>query len=736
MRKFTKSLLTLALLVLAVGGAKAGVEVKIPIELTGAVSGVTVKAINPETLEELAENPEHIYAAKFTTSAELQNVIQMKDLSTVDAVAAGCDRIIIEFGAAVDNAWRFHSYGGQFDGIEEIGGETTHTLMLDGSKSSIDDFTIFNWAGSGVKEIIIKAAYFYKRPFTSLEFNAFGEATIGKGDLTATGGLSYDASTGVLTSDGTKGELVLEFATPVDLSYLIHYEVKRSGTDGIISRLKFYEEDNTTLINTWNSIKLDNNWQMPAGIDNNATNAFLDHKPVKKLVWESDAEDSNAGKTLTINSIEFTLKTISCARAGETQLNTLAWNKTDGTGTAIPDWYMNVENDTYYGDYSSNPTHYVDLTTYEELRIYRDDNTGFRAFFINSTGSATNEINNGNAASSWNADGKYWSINLSKIEKWDSKVALKSIKSASSGVKNIVRNIVAYTTPAANAPQYTLTGSGMQLAETVAALADANATCIDATGVIGNTTNSEAGRTQLTSANPNCLFLGKVGNGYLSNTKNVVDGSTCDNLVLADGYPFKAIADFTATSASYTTTINTTAKAGTLCLPFAATIPVGVEAWTLNYTAGKEAVKATEVTTTIPANTPVLLNGNGSADFTGSSVDIDADATNVSGALTGVFNATTVPENSYVLQNGTNGIGFYKVTSDNIVANPFRAYLTADGLGAPSLHIIFPEEGDVTGIESVKAAEVKGEFFNLAGQRVAQPAKGLYIVNGKKVIFK
>jgi len=29
-----------------------------------------------------------------------------------------------------------------------------------------------------------------------------------------------------------------------------------------------------------------------------------------------------------------------------------------------------------------------------------------------------------------------------------------------------------------------------------------------------------------------------------------------------------------------------------------------------------------------------------------------------------------------------------------------------------------------------------GNFYNLAGQRVAQPAKGLYIVNGKKVIIK
>ena len=89
----------------------------------------------------------------------------------------------------------------------------------------------------------------------------------------------------------------------------------------------------------------------------------------------------------------------------------------------------------------------------------------------------------------WNARGKYYSMDLSQID---------------------------------NAPQYILTGSGMQLAETVAALADATATCIDATGVTGITTNSEAGRTLLTSANPNCLFLGTTGNGGLANTQNVL----------------------------------------------------------------------------------------------------------------------------------------------------------------------------------------------------------------------
>ena len=43
---------------------------------------------------------------------------------------------------------------------------------------------------------------------------------------------------------------------------------------------------------------------------------------------------------------------------------------------------------------------------------------------------------------------------------------------------------------------------------------------------------------------------------------------------------------------------------------------------------------------------------------------------------------------------------------------------------------------DGTAISAVKAqkAAAEGEYFNLAGQRVAQPTKGLYIVNGKKII--
>jgi hypothetical protein len=41
-----------------------------------------------------------------------------------------------------------------------------------------------------------------------------------------------------------------------------------------------------------------------------------------------------------------------------------------------------------------------------------------------------------------------------------------------------------------------------------------------------------------------------------------------------------------------------------------------------------------------------------------------------------------------------------------------------------------------TGIDDVRSQkeDVRGNFYNLAGQRIAQPNKGLYIVNGKKFV--
>jgi hypothetical protein len=47
-------------------------------------------------------------------------------------------------------------------------------------------------------------------------------------------------------------------------------------------------------------------------------------------------------------------------------------------------------------------------------------------------------------------------------------------------------------------------------------------------------------------------------------------------------------------------------------------------------------------------------------------------------------------------------------------------------------------DDETTGVDDVrsKMSDGRSEYFNLAGQRVAQPTKGLYIVNGKKYVIK
>lgn len=213
-----------------------------------------------------------------------------------------------------------------------------------------------------------------------------------------------------------------------------------------------------------------------------------------------------------------------------------------------------------------------------------------------------------------------------------------------------------------------------------------------------------------------------LNNNYACYSKSA--GSSRADLTVCEGYTL----DVTA------------AGAATLVLPFDATIPTGVDCYTLNYTTGKNSVKATEVETTLSANTPVLVNAaEGSYKFKNSTNATTATAlpgsAQTSGALTGVYASTTVPADSYILYNGGDGIGFYRSDGTQTVA-AYRAYLTADGAGA-RLSIDFGD-GETTGVADVKSKmeDERGGYFDLSGRRVAHPTKGLYIVNGKKVIIK
>ncbi len=185
--------------------------------------------------------------------------------------------------------------------------------------------------------------------------------------------------------------------------------------------------------------------------------------------------------------------------------------------------------------------------------------------------------------------------------------------------------------------------------------------------------------------------------------------------------------------ASHTLTV-TDAGAATLVLPYETTIPEGVKAYTLTYTGG-DATTATEVTGKIPANTPVLINAKaGDYTFNATETQTTKAASPVSGALTGVWAETSVPEGTYVLQNQNGTIAFYKVSSSDVKCPANSAYLTAPA-SAKALSINYG--GSTTGISHIAENKTDGEVYNLQGVRVkGSLKKGVYIQNGKKFVVK
>jgi hypothetical protein len=137
----------------------------------------------------------------------------------------------------------------------------------------------------------------------------------------------------------------------------------------------------------------------------------------------------------------------------------------------------------------------------------------------------------------------------------------------------------------------------------------------------------------------------------------------------------------------------------------------------------------------VTKGTAVVLKSTGNPVMTKTSSASDNSDTNCLEGVTSSSGMTAAnPSTTYVLNSGTKGVGFYKMTSGNTLGVG-KAYLTYSGSGAPSF---FGFDDETTGINAVNGEgfTVNGSVYDLQGRRVAQPTKGLYIVNGKKVIIK
>ena len=171
--------------------------------------------------------------------------------------------------------------------------------------------------------------------------------------------------------------------------------------------------------------------------------------------------------------------------------------------------------------------------------------------------------------------------------------------------------------------------------------------------------------------------------------------------------------------------------ATTCGLDFANATPAGLEAYVASAVSAS-AVTLTQVTEA-PASTGVILKGDASTVYT---IPVKADAAAVgTNYLHAAVTATAcAADEVYILQSGQ----FHLVNAASTVPAG-KAYLLASDVPASSPELEFSFGGTTSISEELRMKSEEfatAPVYNLAGQRVANPTKGLYIVNGKKVILK
>ncbi len=148
--------------------------------------------------------------------------------------------------------------------------------------------------------------------------------------------------------------------------------------------------------------------------------------------------------------------------------------------------------------------------------------------------------------------------------------------------------------------------------------------------------------------------------------------------------------------------------------------------------------------TTLKAGEGALLSAETAGPFSiPVAASADADASNLLVAGTGddVAEEEGIYTNFILTNkkdvNGTSTpaeLKFYRINVSKAIPAGSAYLRVQTGTTAPD----FLWFNDMTGIEkvSVDTKALNGAYYNLNGQRVAQPTKGLYIVNGKKVVLK
>lgn len=221
---------------------------------------------------------------------------------------------------------------------------------------------------------------------------------------------------------------------------------------------------------------------------------------------------------------------------------------------------------------------------------------------------------------------------------------------------------------------------------------------------------------------------------------NVVVGTAASSLSLADGNDWGVTKDFTAAAVSYDRVFKTDANyVQSFVLPFGFTVPAGTTVAELSSVNGDNLVFKPVATT--EANKPYLVVTT-DADFINKLTNVQVKATTGADLTTTVAGVSHI--GSYTAQNVEGVYGYANgkfVKANTGSVKPFRTYVKVTGAQSAPMAFGVNIEGTVTGINNATtAATAKEAIYNLQGVRVSGDlkhlTKGVYIVNGQKVVVK
>lgn len=188
----------------------------------------------------------------------------------------------------------------------------------------------------------------------------------------------------------------------------------------------------------------------------------------------------------------------------------------------------------------------------------------------------------------------------------------------------------------------------------------------------------------------------------------------------------------------YQRTSLTAGNYGTICLPYAADI-TGADIYKITSTVGSgesltginiDAVVGNEV----EAGKAYIFKATGTtltATYSGSYTEASAGYGMMGNLGSSAIN---VPVGNYVIS----GNQIHKVVSggSGVTIGQYKGYITLTDIPSAARGANFISfENETTGINSMDNGQLMMDnYYDLQGRRVVQPTKGLYIVNGKKVI--